>query len=92
MAGSGTPAAMNGLVRSSLDRNTLDSGQSPDVEMPGPSGLDRAEQLKQRLYSYAPVQVSGNPYALRFKGVTQSQAKHIGVPLGPKIVPLVCML
>ena len=81
MAGSGTPAMMNGLES---------SRQSHDVEMPRLPGLDRAEKLKQRLYSFAPMQVSSNPYALRFKGVTQSQTKRITVPLGPKIEPLVC--
>ena len=85
MAGSSTPA-MNGRMI-----NGLGSSQSRDVEMAGPSGLDRAEKLKQRLYSYAPMQVASNPYALRFKGVTQSQAKRISVPLGPKIEPLVCI-
>ena len=49
----------------------------------------RAERLKARLYSYAPIQSTGNPTALKFKGVTSAQAKRLGAPVGPKIEPLV---
>ncbi|GFR70560.1 dynein heavy chain 6, axonemal [Elysia marginata] len=48
----------------------------------------RAQRLKARLYSYAPMVAKSNPGALQFRGVTRAQAKRVNSPLGPHIEPL----
>jgi hypothetical protein len=47
------------------------------------------EQLKARLYSYAPQQASINPRVLRFNRVTQTQVKKANIPIAPKLEPVV---
>ena len=47
------------------------------------------DQLKARLYSYAPQQAPLNPRALRFNRPTQAQLKKAGVPSAAKLEPLV---
>lgn len=66
--------------------NGLNDPQTQDVEM---VVLDKAEKLKARLYSYAPLKATVNPFALRFKGPTQTQIRQMKAPLRPKIEPLV---
>ncbi|KAK7497834.1 hypothetical protein BaRGS_00010968 [Batillaria attramentaria] len=82
--------AVNGLEIDGHAMNGVSKPQEQDVDvgMAGPSGADRSEKLKARLYSYAPMQAPGNPFALRFKGVTKSQARRIAVKVGPKVEPL----
>ena len=70
------------------------SGQADIMEVEGdqPRKFDpnsRAERLKARLYSSAPIMATPNPNALVFRGVTKAQARRIQNPLGPKVEPLV---
>lgn len=77
---------MNGHL---TNGHTSANQQSQDVEMSGPSSSMMGDKLKARLYFKAPLQTSFNPPSLRFKGVTQNQAKRMTAPIGPRIEPLV---
>ena len=63
-------------------------------QMPNPTamslpGVD-GQQLKARLYSYAPKQAPINTRALGFKKPTNAQLKRAAIPSAPKLEPLVC--
>lgn len=71
------------------------NGISPmDTEMTDMPGqpVSKAEQLKARLISRAPMMAATNPNALKFKGVTKAQARRFKSPLGPHIEPLVSII
>ncbi|XP_060586003.1 dynein axonemal heavy chain 6-like [Ruditapes philippinarum] len=83
---------MNGRVNGAANSQT---GASLDSQMNegnhGPlAGLKAVdpEQLKARLYSYAPQQASINPRVLRFNRVTQTQVKKANIPIAPKLEPV----
>ena len=52
----------------------------------------RADKLKARLYSYAPVMAPPQTNSLQFRGVTKAQARRMQNPFGPKVEPLVRVL
>ncbi|XP_074661680.1 dynein axonemal heavy chain 6-like [Tubulanus polymorphus] len=74
------PLIANGTTRRDISSNNDldDSAQLPGVD---------ADQLRARLYSYAPKQASP-PKALRFNRPTKSQVRRAGIPSGPKLEPL----
>lgn len=82
--GSGTPLA-NGQTGASLD-SQMNGG--PNGPLAGLKAVD-PEQLKARLYSYAPQQTSINPRVLRFNRITQTQMKKANIPTAPKLEPVV---
>ena len=87
---------MNGaMMNNGLEVNGRQTSASMDSQMnggPGPLGGLRAvdpEQLKARLYSYAPQQAPVNPKVLRFNRITQAQMKKQNIPVAPKLEPVV---
>ncbi|XP_055873384.1 dynein axonemal heavy chain 6-like isoform X2 [Biomphalaria glabrata] len=48
----------------------------------------RADQLKAKLYSYAPFTPLPNADALVFKGLTKAQTNRLKTPIGPYVEPL----
>ena len=78
--------ATNRLVVGNGDVEMEQAGQTNGMLN---NSVDRKEQLKARLYSYAPMVAKPNPRALQFRGVTRAQAKRVNSPLGPHIEPLV---
>nr|KAI8740798.1 dynein heavy chain 6; axonemal-like [Biomphalaria glabrata] len=50
--------------------------------------MNKEEKLKARLYSYAPLTAPINPRALKFKGVTQCQARKLTKPIERRVEPL----
>ncbi|KAH9507173.1 hypothetical protein Btru_056541 [Bulinus truncatus] len=50
--------------------------------------MNKEEKLKARLYSYAPLTAPINPRALKFKGVTQCQARKLAKPIERRVEPL----
>ena len=86
----GSPMLNNGV-----EMNGRMNSASMDPQMnggPGPFGGLRAvdpEQLKARLYSYAPQQAPVNPRVLRFNRITQAQVRKQNIPVAPKLEPVV---
>ena len=68
------------------------NGQMND-QVANPTGMSmpnvETDQLKARLYSYAPQQAPINTRALRFKKPTNAQIKRASIPSAPKLEPLV---
>ena len=83
------------MINNNQDINGRLNSASMDTQMnggPGPlSGLRAVdpEQLKARLYSYAPQQAPVNPRTLRFNRITQAQIKKQSIPVAPKLEPVV---
>ncbi|CAG5115795.1 unnamed protein product, partial [Candidula unifasciata] len=63
--------------------------QLPPLTLPGHlHEMTKEEKLKARLYSYAPLKAPVNPRALKFKGVTQAQARRLLEPIERRVEPL----
>ncbi|WAR29562.1 DYH6-like protein [Mya arenaria] len=92
-----THQSLNGQMNGSngTQANGRVNGASLDSQVNGApggplSGLKAVdpEQLKARLYSYAPQQASVNPKVLRFNRVTQTQMRKSNIPTAPKLEPV----
>ena len=70
-----------------MDVDAERDGQAKTMD-PG----SRADKLKARLYSYAPMMAQPQTNSLQFRGVTKSQARRMQNPFGPKVEPLVRMI
>ncbi|XP_038058163.1 dynein heavy chain 6, axonemal-like isoform X3 [Patiria miniata] len=77
---------MNGTAAHQRSANTSLNG-SMNGHSFGLPGVDQ-EQLKSRLYSYAPNQVSENTKALKFKRITPAQKITRSKPTSTKLEPL----
>ena len=83
------------MLNNGIEMNGRLNSASLDPQMnggPGPLGGLRAvdpEQLKARLYSYAPQQAPVNPRVLRFNRITQAQVRKQNIPVAPKLEPVV---
>lgn len=92
-----THQSLNGQLSSQANGSpALNTGASLDTQLNGGpngplAGLKAVDpdQLKSRLYSYAPQQASVNPKVLRFNRVTQTQVRKANIPTAPKLEPVV---
>ena len=89
----GGPVMNNGIeINGRLNSASMDPQMNGG---PGPlSGLRAVdpEQLKARLYSYAPQQAPVNPRVLKFNRITQAQVRKQNIPVAPKLEPVVSTL
>ena len=80
-----TRRSMNRQIAVGQQLNSSVQG-GPGMSLPG---VD-PEELKGRLYSYAPQQAIPNRRALHFTQKTKAQLKRASIPSAPKLEPLVC--
>ena len=79
------PATNGNHPGASLDSQLNGNGTGP---LAGLKAVD-PEQLKSRLYSYAPQQAPVNPRVLKFNRLTQTQVRKANIPTAPKLEPVV---
>ncbi|XP_035826580.1 dynein heavy chain 6, axonemal [Aplysia californica] len=66
------------MAESKENSDDLPKVKLPPIKLPGQrQEMSKEERLKARLYSYAPLKAPVNPRALKFKGVTQCQARRL---------------
>ena len=78
---------MKGNINGHVERNGALSTNT-NISLPT---VD-ADNLKARLYSYAPQQAKVNPRALRFIRPTNAQVKKAAIPSAPRLEPLVSVV